>query len=345
MPDRLDGGNSMLLRNGNDPREGNCGLRLTATGVLLCLASFLTLCGSSDAQSPDTVQVLRQMGLPSLAGDVPAYYSPCCKDRAVELQSAIEGSLHFYDQNLGVRVGMNAAVLTKEDWERAMQKVPKDDNMPFGLAGVTDSLPRVAFLPATDDNTITQSYLSRQDQAGSATLSLLQSAHISYQEAAREFVVHVGLHEIGHLQEVEYGIAAPNKWFNEMLASYFSYAYLKARQPPVATVVEALDQIPLKPMPHTSLEDFEKLYLDVGMENYVWYQQQFERRAIKVYAEQGLEFLKKVKSAFPAAGNSPLETKKDELTPTALILRLERICPGFQAWASELQSMSSPSKP
>jgi hypothetical protein len=176
-------------------------------------------------------------------------------------------------------------------------------------------------------------------------LRLLQSAHISYHEAAREFVVHVGLHEIGHLQEVEYGIAAPNKWFNEMLASYFSYAYLKARQPPVATVVEALDQIPLKPMPHTSLEDFEKLYLDVGMENYVWYQQQFERRAIKVYAEQGLEFLKKVKSAFPAAGNSPLETKKDELTPTALILRLERICPGFQAWASELQSMSSPSKP
>ena len=69
------------------------------------------------------------------------------------------------------------------------------------------------------------------------------------------------------------------------------------------------------------------------MENYAWYQQQFDRRVISVHgACGGLGFLTKVKSEFPS-GRAGIKTGT-EVSPVDLLARLERLCPGFEAWAS-----------
>ena len=51
---------------------------------------------------------------------------------------------------------------------------------------------------------------------------------------------------------------------------------------------------------HRSLADFERLYSGVGADNYIWYQGRFSERVFAIFAIEGLDFLRKVKDAFPA---------------------------------------------
>jgi hypothetical protein len=69
---------------------------------------------------------------------------------------------------------------------------------------------------------------------------------------------------------------------------------------------------------HRSLADFERLYVDVGPDNYVWYQDRFSDRIFAVFPIQGLEFLRKVKDAFPRN-----ETEKLTLDQVLDRVRLE----------------------
>jgi hypothetical protein len=229
---------------------------------------------------------------------------------------------------------MALAVLTTEDWLRIVPFVFKWRRKPLELGFVSDQPPYVAVLPVGNDNLADRIYLSRQNQAPRATWQLLTSVNLSYPEAVSKFMIHVGLHEIGHRQTTAYGIDTPNRWFNELLANYFSYAYLKTEAPKLATVVEALDLVPLGPVQHTSLEDLEKLQNGVGKPNYVWYQQQFERRASSIYTGcGGIDFLTKVKATFPSLPGRPASGSVGEV-----LGRLESLCPGFESWAAELRN-------
>lgn len=90
---------------------------------------------------------------------------------------------------------------------------------------------------------------------------------------------------------------------------------------------------------HRSLEDFERLYIGVGIENYGWYQAKFQERAARVYDEQKIAFLHKVRATFPRLkeGENPVQSLLREPTPVATVLeRLEEITPGFIAWSKRL---------
>ena len=118
-------------------------------------------------------------------------------------------------------------------------------------------------------------------------------------------------------------------WFNEFLANYLMEAYLAEAAPRsrVFGVARRDWFITLKPR-YTSLDDLERLYIGVGAENYGWYQSHFERRVVSVYRAQGFDFLRRVKTTFPA-GSAP--------APVPDVLdRLESISPGFMEWAKDL---------
>jgi hypothetical protein len=67
--------------------------------------------------------------------------------------------------------------------------------------------------------------------------------------------------------------------------------------------------------------------------NYGWYQGQFLEQVKRVYADKGLKFLEEVRRAFPASGGA-----KGRLGNTETLRRLEKIAPGFTAWAASLQT-------
>lgn len=81
---------------------------------------------------------------------------------------------------------------------------------------------------------------------------------------------------------------------------------------------------------HRSLADFERLYSGVGADNYIWYQGRFSERVFALFATERFDFLRKVKDAFPRGS-------KDKLAPDQLLEQLEKIKPGFKAWAAALE--------
>ena len=131
------------------------------------------------------------------------------------------------------------------------------------------------------------------------------------------------------------GIVAPrpNKWFNEFLASYFAYAYLRQRNLKLATVFHTMTAEMASVTPkqkHTTLDDFERLYVGVGPANYGWYQGKFFERVAQVYDAKGLGFIPESVKAFPT-------DEKADLTVDVVLARLEKIAPGFLGWAKELR--------
>ena len=81
---------------------------------------------------------------------------------------------------------------------------------------------------------------------------------------------------------------------------------------------------------HTALEDFERLYFGVGLENYGWYQAKFLLKGAQIYKAEKLKFLKETRKIF-------LQSEKEPVSLQAALERLEKISPGFVEWSKELK--------
>jgi len=221
-------------------------------------------------------------------------------------------------------------VLDENDWNRIKEERPNHSGPPYGMTHWAGP-PYVAFTPADDRGIITRGLLADQDHETPETSELLNSVHLTFDQAARKFIIHPTLHELGHRLVHTYGIQLPDDegtaWLNEFLPTYFAYAYEKSNRPEIAVVVEAVTKMSSKPVKYTAVEDFPKTSGDAP--NFIWYHHQFESRVVVVYATQGLNFLSKVKATFPAGG-------KKDLSNAQVLAKLERISPGFQSWASRL---------
>jgi hypothetical protein len=223
-----------------------------------CLA--VLICPQCAAQShSSTLDAVTALKLPKQPGDVPLYYSACCRQRAMEVQSALEDCLHFYKEKLGIQVHLVAAVLDKSDYDRVIGTTP-NPNAPYGMAGVSKDAPHIALIPATDGGVITENLLAVRNFATPATLNRLHLLHLNYDQAARRYILHPALHELGHTLVYEYGIHAPTRWFDELLAHYIAYAFERAKRPSMANIVKSFTTLAAPPPTYTSLEDFEQQY-------------------------------------------------------------------------------------
>jgi hypothetical protein len=311
--------------------------RALLVGILL--SSFVS--GSVAQQRYSDREALLNLKLSNQPGEIPAYYSACCKNRALEVQAALEDGLHFYNEKLGIHLDLVVAVLDKKDWNRILDQRPDHIVPPYGMTYVPID---VAFIPADDDGVITRGLLAEKTHETAETRRLLESVHLGFDEAARRFIMHPILHELGHRLVIQYGIAPPMQngswWVDEMLASYFAYAYEKSRRPETATIVEAMTNLSSENLKYTSLDDFPKtvpLLMAGDSSNMTWYQRQFEARLASVYEKEGLDFLPRVKAMFPAGS-------KDDLSPAEVLAKLELVCPGFQAWAVQMTNVKAAGK-
>jgi hypothetical protein len=143
----------------------------------------------------------------------------------------------------------------------------------------------------------------------------------------------IGTHEIGHSIIRQLGINPQTRWFNELLASYIGYAYLRAKAPKEVLGNESFWKVGYMNSPHvhTDLNYMETNYVDLTTReqiNYAWYQFALDQRLLQVYQQQGLSFIFKVKESFPANG--------PKLNTSQVLDKLEAIQPGWKAWAENL---------
>jgi hypothetical protein len=143
---------------------------------------------------------------------------------------------------------------------------------------------------------------------------------------AQQFVRLIGFHELGHVYASEYGLNRPNRWVYELQASYLAYAYLRERKPEMASLWQQTSSLlasHIEPA-HTTLADFEEMYVRVGIENYSWYQGVFQQRVHEVYNSRGLEFIREMKNV---QWSQPEEIY--------FLNVLEDLEPGFFRWAEQ----------
>ena len=295
--------------------------------VSYALVLGLLLAVPSHAQEMTSLQRVQNLKDPSLTNKITVYYSPGYEKRARELQSMIEEAMGFYERKLKVKVDLNLAVLTQDQWMQVRKT-------PFGLPGFSES-PNIAFLPATADGVVTTGTLSLKGNVSPATLKKIKSSGYTFEQGATKLTDLIGLHELGHVYQIRVGLHPRrlNKWLSEFLGSYIAYAYMREKHPKLATLFYAMaaDLAAESPRPkYTSLEDFERLYVKVGPNNYSWYQGKFLQRVAQVYESKKLSFIAEVGKAFPSSEGEGL--------PVDVVLeRLEKISPGFIEWSKDLR--------
>ncbi len=130
------------------------------------------------------------------------------------------------------------------------------------------------------------------------------------------------------------GIDTQTHWFNEFLASYVGYAYLKAKHPAEALASEIFWTQGLDaPHPFTKLSDFENRYDELEQKypaNYGWYQLALDQRVIEIYRSSGVQFLRSVRSAFPKHG--------PKLESNEVLEKLDALVPGWKSWSTRVEA-------
>jgi len=112
-----------------------------ARSILAFALSLVAVPGAigqiNPAQQKSTMDKVRNLHLPYVAGPVPVYYSAGFEVRALKYQKAIIACQRWYDQQVGKHVDLTLAVLNKADWEKT---TPVAYPMPHNV-GVYRSLP------------------------------------------------------------------------------------------------------------------------------------------------------------------------------------------------------------
>jgi hypothetical protein len=310
------------------------GFRARDATPALCLAITLCAVFTTSAQDVNFLYRIKELGLQNIDGKIPAYYSAGHKEHAQRLQSRIEDMNAYFQAHLGVQANVVLALLDSKGWTAVT-------GAPYGIAMVNGN-PLVIFMPATSDNPTFGLIRARKEAIPPETLRLfLQDNQIPFESAVSQFVDLVGFHELGHVLTLNFGIDPQGRFLSEFLASYWSYAYISERQPEWRRVFDLFGR-PSKIRPqHTSLEDFEHLYMRVDDPG--WYHGMFEAHIREIYPKLGLSFLSGLRKEFPLSGD-PLAYTPPERRPQVgeVIERLDKIAPGFQAWAATFNSAPAP---
>src|SRR5262249_2299834 len=149
------------------------------------------------------------------------------------ISGLIEESLGFYEKKLDIKAQFSVAVLTRPEWEQV------EKGTPYGLPSVSPA-PLVVLLPATHDGVVVESVMGLRGKASPATLAKIRHAGFTVDQGAVKLIDLIGLHELGHVLTLAYGIHPRSPWLNEFLATYFAYAYLHEAKPELANLFVAM---------------------------------------------------------------------------------------------------------
>lgn len=255
---------------------------------LLLLIFFSAFSQPTYAQLEDSVlqnkiaidSILGSEQLHKLEGKPTTFYSKGYDVRAKAIHGLIRKCILFYEAKFpGTKFNVSLYLLNKHDWEKAPFDEPygmpfyNSHNIIMVVAAEKNALRRLTGLP--DDPVKSDSILSSLD----------------YQP----------IHELGHYFFFTLNNIYKEKWFNEFIATYFLICFTKEKN--LAPELEKMLQANY-PVAHKTLEDFQKLYGDVGPANYHWYQCQFAQLGYKLYPRFKLELIKKVIENYSPSGEN-----------------------------------------
>ncbi len=277
----------------------------TAALMVTATAIIAVNIGGQEPDSPLTH--LRKLGIPEVAGSVPALYVPSAKERAIRLQRSLMAAHSWYETQLNIHVPIALAILDSETQKKISPNVG-----PFSL--FAQGGPGLVVLPDRMPPGQPPAGSDRDHSAG----GILQGEHTLF-------------HEDGHILTNFLKIWSGNRFVNELTAGMFMAAYIGAKRPDLNFVLEdrRSGRRPTPPR-YTSLADLDYLQGHVGLANYFWFQFHLERLADFLVKDQDFpSVVERLRKAFPAAEARQLPLEE-------INARLEDIRPGFLKMAGAL---------
>lgn len=282
-----------------------------------------------DSGESARIDAVKTLGLESIPGSLPAYYSPHAEARARYLQGLLGGEIAYYADLFNVPFDSIAlAVLDAPQWPKVAGREP------FGMPSVDGTNPAVVVMPASWDK-VTWMVVPRRAEVPPRMLRQALANGRRWDQVKFEGCDGIGTHEVGHFIIRQLGIDPQTHWFSEFLASYVGYAYLKAKDPGQALSNEIFWTVGIKNSPHqfTKLDDFESKYDELQQKypgNYGWYQLALDQRVVEVFGESGLDYLRRIRLEFP--------TGAPTLDSAQVLNKLDMIGPGWRAWSLRLEA-------
>ena len=294
-------------------------IRIAMVALMLLTGPFAV---TAHAHEQTPLERVETLGLETgQVGHVTVYFASDDREHALQLAALCEAARAYFERELGASLPLHLAVLSRKDW---FDPYPGGRSLPYGMpwGWVGDSL------------------MSAHDSLDEGVLIVGDD-----DDANRRRVQFVLLHEFGHLASKRHLHPDDSRpyssvrWFEEFLATYFAYAYVRAHAPEWAgTSREEWDELVQGQTPAVLSLDWGFMRgLSPGefARTYAWYQNLLNLRAADVYDQHELEFLRAVRERLPWA-------RSGEWTSESVLRLLEGIAPGFEAWADALKNRDRP---
>src|SRR5262245_9012270 len=217
-------------------------------------------------------------GLVAVPGGLPTFASEGLEERAASVGRIAADSHEYLAGLLGFRPEAQLLVVGEEDWPRvseALYGLPNANNGTLVVAGTEPPLwsSFAEMVQPEDQAAFDAGYRTSGAEIKLGTFMDL----IAVREVAHVF--HGGTQHF------------PRLWLQEFFANLCTHAWVIERAPQDLETLTTLPRLAAKSPPeawaHSSRDDFERLYSDVGGPNYVWYQFRLQVEAGALYERAG----------------------------------------------------------
>ena len=228
-------------------------------------------------------------GLVDVAGSLPTFASPGLEERAASVGRIAADSYEYLGDLLRFRPDVQLLVVDEADWPRvseALYGLPNASNGTLVVAGGEPPLwASFAEMVQPEDRAEFEAVYRADD--GSIKLG--------------PFMDLIAVHEVAHVFH-EGSQHFPRLWLQEFFANLCTHAWVAERAPQDLSILSTLPRLAVKAPPatfaHTSRDEFERLYMDVGGPNYVWYQFRLQVEAGALYDRAGAGVVRRLFEAF-----------------------------------------------
>jgi hypothetical protein len=190
-----------------------------------------------------------------------------------------------------MNAAIRALVLSPVDW-------PKYTTYP--LYGMPHYLDAQTLVIAGQNNSFWQSLTPPLETLPPTAASAMRAAYGQADSSLdlSPFFDLLAVHEMGHLYHSQASRQFPRLWLMELFCNLSLHAYVVAEEPERLSQLEAFPRM-ICGMGHSHLQyhtlaDFERLYVNVGPQNYGWYQCQLHNAAQRIYNAGGIEALQRL---------------------------------------------------
>jgi hypothetical protein len=129
-------------------------------------------------------------------------------------------------------------------------------------------------------------------------------------------------HELGHVLARSLGIGSANSWINELIASTFMAAYIRAQRPEFAGFQSGMPPRFARAGRYQTLSQFDELYFAMGQFDYLWFHFHIAQVAdfLAADAEMLPAIVEGLRAEFPlgARGREPVGVTLDRLESVKL---------------------------